>query len=68
MSHFLCSKHALLAAIFGLMLPSTIIDCTQVGDTLSRQDAALQLTMADFREVAVAGMSSRYISPRRGRQ
>jgi len=41
----------------------TIIDCTRVHDTLSCQDAALELTMANFRDVAVAGLDGRHTSP-----
>ena len=46
----------------------TVIDCTKVRDTLSCQDAALELIMADFRGVAVAGSDSGYSSPCGGRQ
>jgi hypothetical protein len=47
---------------------STIVDCTRVRNALSCQDAALELRMADFREVAVAGLKGKYTSPCGGQQ
>lgn len=47
---------------------ATIVDCTRIHAPLACQDAAVELRLADFQDVSVAGLADLYIAACGGKQ